>query len=178
MRPDVHFASLDYSGAQTTTDGRKEHVFVANTHTLMRSRRRLNPAGWDFANYLRNPVLLENHDWQGLPIGSARPFFQGGNLMVAVAFSKRPRAQEIELLVEEGTLRAVSAGWLTRPEHIKIIREGDKPVGLDFERQELVEVSIVTIPDDANALKVASLSIDAAEELRSEIRSLREVLKI
>ena len=68
---------------------------------------------------------------------------------------------EIRRLVEAGILKAVSVGF--KPIHSQPRRNGDKIVGEYFQRQELVETSLVSVPANPNALAVAkSLNLSAA----------------
>jgi HK97 family phage prohead protease len=110
--------------------------------------------GWDLRNFLKNPIALFNHradfpigKWRGLRVerGALR-----GNLQLAPEGTSQ-RHDEIRKLVAAGILKSVSVGFqpiLQRP------REGGVK-GILFEKQELVETSLVAIPANPNALAVA-----------------------
>lgn len=156
-----YFLDMDYQQATASAaTNRKEHVFIASDGAIMRSRRRLNPAGWQLDAYHRNPVVLENHDFNQLPIGKARAWVADAKLYAGVTFARSARAQEIEQLVEDGIIRAVSVGWLPAGQDAKPITDGSKLVSIDFNAQELIEISVVTVPDNANAVKVAAANHD------------------
>jgi HK97 family phage prohead protease len=99
---------------------------------------------WDLDNYKKNPVLLYAHDYSQLPIGRTNPYMDGGKLKFDVEFVPKeiyPFAGTVEAMVELGFLNAVSVGF--------------KPLDMDgtrIKRSELLELSIVPIPANAEAL--------------------------
>lgn len=155
----------------------KEHVFIASDGAVMRSKRRLNPSGWQLDNFHRNPVVLENHSWESLPIGKARAWVDGQRLYAGITFARSARGQEIEQLVEDGILRAVSVGWLPAGADARPVTDGSKLISIDFAAQELVEISIVTIPDNANAIKVAAARDFDGQEIIDALRAATAALK-
>ena len=75
--------------------------------------------------------------------------------MVRVQFAPTPLGQEPALLHADGYMGAVSVGF--RPLEWQIrrgIRTG-LPVGMHFHRQELLEVSVVSLPANPEALRKA-----------------------
>lgn len=166
MNATTEYLQMEYVSAQDVSeDGRREHVFVASDGSISRSRRRLNPAGWDLTSFERNPIVLENHKTDEMPIGTAKVWQEPGKLMAGITFARTARAQEIEQLVDQKIVRAVSVGWITRPEDIEFERDGGKIIALSFNKQTLIEISVVSVPDNPNALKVASFGYEQYEEL-------------
>lgn len=140
--------------------------FIGSDETPDRTGDIVMVEGWDVSNYLKNPVVLFNHD-ASKPIGKA----------VAVRINRRDKRLEFDVrfpevgeLASEGVepsehalfidtvynlykgnyLSAVSVGF-----------KGDKaePIegarGMRFEKQELLELSLVSVPANPNALATA-----------------------
>lgn len=136
--------------------------FTISTPTIDREQDRIALAGWDLANFRRNPVVLWGHDATRLPIGRAFDLrIEDAALKASVEFIpvETPEggqfAESVYRLARQGFLGATSVGF--RP--IKWDYTSDKTrgaddwfPGIDFEEQELVELSIVTVPANPEAL--------------------------
>lgn len=126
--------------------------FVLSDGSLDRHGTRINPAGWDLAAFKRNPIALFGHSG-GFPIGRWENVrVEGDKLLgrlVMAAKGTSARIDELASLVEQGILRAVSVGF-------SVIREGTRGKDpYDYMRQELLEVSLVSVPSNTNALAMA-----------------------
>lgn len=127
--------------------------------------------GWEIRNYEANPVLLWCHNASALPLGKATPIRQGKLLLADCEFftaELNPDADRVLRMLDAGIL-AVSHRFSPIEEEYAPEREtGDwrdyvyPPI--DYKRQELLEVSIVTVPGNANALPLRELA--DAEDLR------------
>ena len=127
--------------------------------------------GWELRNYEANPVLLWCHDASAMPLGKATPIRQGKQLLADCEFfgpELNPDADRVLRMLDAGIL-AVSHRFDPIEEEYNPEREtGDwrdyvyPPI--DYKRQELLEVSIVTVPGNANALPLRDLA--TAEDLR------------
>ena len=133
--------------------------FVASTSGVDRFGDVIDQNGWDISSYEKNSVVLFNHDPTQLPIGKGAVALVDGNLMIDIDFDMNdPRAAEIGRKTKEGFLNAVSVGF----NPIEATKRSDLPEdhyakganGTFFSRAELLEVSVVTIP--ANSEAVAS----------------------
>lgn len=119
------------------------YTFTGSTDTVDRVGDVVEQ-NWDLDNYKKNPVLLYAHDYSQLPIGRTNPYMDGGKLKFDVEFVPKeiyPFAGTVEAMVELGFLNAVSVGF--------------KPLDMDgtrIKRSELLELSIVPIPANAEAL--------------------------
>jgi HK97 family phage prohead protease len=115
---------------------------------------RIDPHGWDLDNYRRNPVVLWAHDALSPPIGRASNIrVEGNRLLGDVEFAPpelSPFADEIYRLVRAQFLNACSVGFA--PLEWSFAKDPDRQFGIDFKRQELLELSVVPIPANANAL--------------------------
>jgi HK97 family phage prohead protease len=110
--------------------------------------------GWELAAYRRNPVVLYAHDASSPPIGRASNLrVQGNRLLGDVEFASKeiyPFADQIYRLVRARFLNAGSVGF--QPIQYEFSRDKDRPYGIDFLRQSLLEFSIVAVPANAAAL--------------------------
>jgi len=117
--------------------------------------------GADTRNFEQNPVVLLGHDQDGLPIGKGVMIERAGQeTYLRVKFSHaNPQGKIAEAMVEEGTMRAVSIGFMPKAGgvyHPKDDAErkelGLGKYGVEFRSWELLEVSLVTVPANPNAL--------------------------
>lgn len=124
-------------------------TFTASTPAPDRAGDVIEP-NWDLDAYRRNPVILYAHDYGALPVGRAeRVWVEGSNLMIEVRFVPRDideRAWQVQRMYEEGYLHAVSVGF--RPLEWSFLDKG----GMKVEKSELLEVSCVPVPMNAEAL--------------------------
>lgn len=119
---------------------------------------------WDLDAYKQNPVVLYGHDHGGLPVGKAVSVgVVNGALKFKVQWVPReihPHAGVVADMYRLGFLKAFSVGF--RPLEIKSYADGaDRPEGLGpwgshIVRSELLEVSAVAVPANAEALIGAS----------------------
>lgn len=126
--------------------------FVLSDGSLDRHGTRINPDGWELAAFKRNPIALFGHSGD-FPIGRWENLrVEGGKLLGRLVLAARGtsvRIDELASLVEQGILRAVSVGF-------SVIEYG-KPgkSQYDYEKQDLLEVSLVSVPSNTNALAAA-----------------------
>jgi len=152
-------------------DNERRMTFVVTTAKTNRNGHRVNPDGWELANYQRNPVMLWCHDdgsWKGsgshgLPFASGeRVWIDGDYLKVAslwvpagtITGEAGELCESVLRLYRGGFLRAVSAGWL--PLEWDYVETEDGGWEVAFIRQELLEISFVPIPAEPEALRVAA----------------------
>jgi HK97 family phage major capsid protein/HK97 family phage prohead protease len=140
---------IQYRTAETAGRGLD---FVLSDGSRDRHGTRINPAGWDLSNFKRNPIALFGHS-SGFPIGTWENVrIVGGKLMGRLKLAAKgtsARIDELISLVEQGVLRAVSVGFSP-------IEEGvPGKSNFEYERQELHEVSLVSVGSNVNALAMA-----------------------
>jgi HK97 family phage major capsid protein len=140
--------------------------FVISDDTKDRHGTRINPSGWQFGDYV--PVLF-GHD--GIPVGLWENLrVEKGKLLGRLKLGREgssDRIDEIRSLVDQGILRAVSAGFE--------VHDYGKPEkgGFDFERQTLMEASLVAVPSNPNALAQArALELAFGEHAEKPARAL------
>ena len=101
--------------------------------------------GWDTKAFMKNPVMLWAHDHSIPAIGKAtKVWAEDDRLMLKGEFAPTPFAQQIKQLVEGGFINSFSVGFLAKE------MKDNK-----FIDQELLEVSFVNVPANANATMLA-----------------------
>ena len=173
-------------------DKRDEPVklsFIASTATPDRYGDIIEQSGWELSSYRKNPVILFNHNPQEMPIGKGFVEVVDNALMIDVEFDMEDeRAARIARKAERGFLNAVSVGFnpiesVPRAE----LPDGHYAKGLSgtyFPKAELLEVSIVTIPANSEAVaakdyyalinkqQAITLSTEQVEQLQAFIPQL------
>lgn len=134
--------------------------FIASDATVDRYGDIVEPKGWDLANFRRNPIFLWMHS-QYQPIGTVKKIgLEDGALIATVRFydpGDSKIADDLWRLVKKKKLRAVSVGFTVKSaDDYEYIRdESDRVTGIRYLRQELLELSLVSVPANPNALQVA-----------------------
>ena len=141
--------------------------FTFSTSATDRHRTVLNKEAWELDNFNRNGIAGYMHDVYGdgllaKPdpddvIGKARAWVEGDDLVGEITFEPsdlNEKADKVYRKIQFGSLNAVSVGFLEKGAGTM----GDKDEGQDpntyyFAGQELLEISVVNIPSNPEALK-------------------------
>ena len=124
---------------------------------------------WDLTRFSNNGIIGYMHDVYGDSwtksadpddvIGKGVAFIEDEKLIVRITFEPadlNPRADKIFRKLQFGSLHAVSVGFrATKKGHMGDEERGEDPKVYYYAGQELLEVSVVNIPSNANALKRA-----------------------
>ncbi|HMJ53573.1 MAG TPA: HK97 family phage prohead protease [Polyangiaceae bacterium] len=136
--------------------------FVASTDTVDRYGEVIEQKSWKLDAYRKNPIVLFNHNANGLfsgpetklPIGRATDVaIVGGQLEVEVAFLSQaasPLAEQCWQQVVEGGLRAVSVGFI--PHTLRSEKRNGTEVVVIADA-ELVECSLCMIPANPDCVR-------------------------
>lgn len=159
-------------------------TFVASDGTRDSAGTVLNQDGWDLDRFNKNGVIGYQHKVYGSwadtdnpdnVIGKGRAYVEDGRLMVDVNFEPKEineLAEKVYQKVLFGSLKAVSVGFLPVGDghwgEGEESRKGASPTWY-YDGQELLEVSVVNIPANPNAVRVKGL--DSSED---EMRELME----
>lgn len=183
----------------------EEKVVVgsASTRDMDRDNEIVLPQGINTDQYLKNPVLLWNHNWSGMPIGSTIDLKKTKKgLITKSKLADTSLANDIWTLVKGGHLRTYSIGFIPTKiyhkshngfgEYVEKLRqewELDKKEldGLNsiILKSILLENSMVSIPANPNALVQAissksieldEIDIDEIVKDNDKIKSLNEVI--
>lgn len=135
--------------------------FTITTDSEDRMGDVIDPKGWYFGNYERNPIVLFNHEY-GEVAGS--PPSQGKTLLIeqskhgleaVVEFHRKTRFnEELHALYRDGYMSTTSVGFwpMDRPEE-RETKNGGR--GLLFTKQDLLEWSLVAVPANPDAFGMA-----------------------
>jgi HK97 family phage prohead protease len=127
--------------------------FIFSDATVDRYGDSIDPNGWDIRNFLRNPIALFGHQG-GFPIGTWKNVqVKDGALrgrLVMAAKGTSARIDELRALRDAGILKAVSVGF-SPIESEPLMQTG----GTKYVRSELVEVSLVSVPANPNAMEIS-----------------------
>ena len=169
-QPRMRTADLRFK-VRKIEDGEKRLIeFIGSTGEVDRFNTVILQNEWILENYLKNSVFLWAHSWGDPPIGRANKVWVDGKGLKAtlnflIEFPRKglfPFADLIYDLYTEGFLHAVSVGW--QPGTTRLVDDADeiKKFGVDPKKHkqievlgqnELLELSAVPIPGNADALK-------------------------
>lgn len=150
----------------------KEKIAVASTDVLDRHGERINQEGWDLKNFKKNPVLLWGHDHNEIAVGNARNIHierAGGKprLVFTPDFhEKTEKARALKSLFDEGWLNSFSVGFIPKD------FDGKENTYL---KQELLEISAVNVPANAEATMLAYKSLRGKGFEKSIVKELTGV---
>lgn len=149
-------ALVDREPAERDAAGSLQQVaFIISDASKDRYGDTVAADGWDFTNFNTNRVLLWAHDYRSHPVGTmGEPWKTVGNKIKAVVEQWVPRdlsefAWATEQMVRQGFLNAVSVGF--RPAEYSY----NDDYSVNYIKQELLEVSVVPVPANPNALVAA-----------------------
>jgi HK97 family phage prohead protease len=117
--------------------------FVASTDLAARDGLKIPISAWRTEEYLANPIVLVNHNFQSMPIGrTVRLEATEGTLYADIEFDQQdPEAKAIESKIRRGFVNSCSVSWDT----VRI--EGDT-----IKEANLLDISVVAVPADPRAL--------------------------
>jgi len=136
--------------------------FVASDETVDRYGDVIAADGWQLKQFKKNRQFLWMHDHEA-PIGEVTDVHVEGEQLLATArFATEGvsrRADELWALVEDGVLRAFSVGFTVGSERGKdyepIFDDEERITGYRYLKPELLEISLVSVPANPNALAIA-----------------------
>ena len=168
---DTLYTKAVLHAAKANDDGQKVYTFRATTAAVDRTGEVVTLDGWQFANWEQNPVILDAHNYYGIEsiVGRGVPPLRlvDGAWEVDVAFSDTPKGQIAQQLVDEGSLRAVSVGFRSIE---RVSGKADEP--MKHTVKELLEISVVPVPANQEAVRVRQL-VAGAEDLALEVKAGR-----
>ena len=147
---------------------------------------------WDLTRYQGNGIVGYMHDVYGDSwtesadpddvIGKGEAWVEDDKLIVRITFEPvdlNPRADKIFRKLQFGSLHAVSVGFrATKKGHMGDEERGEDPKVYYYAGQELLEVSVVNIPSNANALKRSMEEEEAAREYEEKAEAPETVTDV
>jgi len=137
--------------------GERKYEFTASTSTQDRDGEVIDASGWDLRNFKKNPVIMYAHDYRTLPIGKApRVWVSKDNVLKNIVEFPPEGTYEfadiVERLVDTGYLKTESVGFIPKKWEDG---DGEKSPRRTYTKQELLEISIVPVPSNPDALRDA-----------------------
>jgi HK97 family phage prohead protease len=158
---------LALTGEPTVLAETRTVTFVFSDESVDLYGDTISARGWDWSAFENNPVALFGHDASKpeYVVGKAKNLrVQGARLVGDIEFMEagvNPTAETVYQMVKGGFLNAVSVGFT--PLEWVATKDKSRPGGIDFKRQSLMEISIVPLPANQNALALArAAGIDVA----------------
>jgi len=138
-------------------DDDRKFRFCFSDESVDRMGDTISAQGWRINDFMANPVALFAHDSSSPPIGRAsNVLIENDKLMGDIEFADAETyafGDTIYRLVKGKFLRAVSVGFM--PVEYEFSTDKDRPYGLDFKVQDLLEISVCPVPANPNALGAA-----------------------
>jgi len=163
------FFTIDIAAKE---DESREITFVISAGNVDRDGDIINPDGWDFSAWVKNPVVLWGHDYGSLPVANGkRVWVENGKVYATAKFIEPevyPFADVIYKMLVNGYLRTVSVGF--NPSEYEWIEDG---IGIHFMKQELLEFSVVSVPANPEAL-IAAGKKENPELMKAYAKGLKE----
>ena len=161
-------------------DGVKRQMFVASTDIVDRCDDIVDQASWKLDNYNANPVVLVDHEYEaGCVVGrGAVTVVDGVGLVLdVVKWSRKPAAVDVMNDVDDGIINAVSVGFSPgRMVMRRDLPDGDPRksdgYGCVYYDCELLEVSIVAVPANPQALAVRSAKSAELDALATRLADM------
>lgn len=128
---------------------------IASTNSVDRHGEVVDNNGWDLKAFKKNPVILWGHDHNEPAIGVSKKTWVEGTgkkaqLMIQpLLHDVTEKARAIKQLVEMGVIKTLSVGF----------KPLESPDGVTFTKNELLEVSMVNVPANADAMMMAYKSL-------------------
>jgi Escherichia/Staphylococcus phage prohead protease len=164
-------------------DGARRITFIASDETVDRYGDIIRASGWKLENFRRNPVLLWAHSSREPPIGRVPDIRVEGTRLIAdcdfVPEGVDPFADLVWTLIDQKFVNASSVGFMPLADP-KVIRDDDDMItGFEFNDQELLELSVVPVPANPQALAVArAFGADADAQRRLFERDERAIARV
>jgi HK97 family phage prohead protease len=132
--------------------------FIGSTEAVDRDQEILRLKGWNLKAYKKNPVVLVAHNPMDLPVARTKKVWKDQEkkaLMFDVEFPEpdvNPQSDTLYKLYKSGFMKSVSVGFRPDYDKIKYI-DGEKDQKIrEFNGQELLELSLVSIPANPEAV--------------------------
>ena len=140
-----------YIEASITKADDGSFIAIASTNSIDRHGEVVDNNGWELKAFKKNPVILWAHDHTEPALGISKKTWVEGvgkkaKLMIQpLLHDVTEKARAINALVEMGVIRTLSVGF----------KPLESPDGVTFTKNELLEVSIVNVPANSDAMMLA-----------------------
>lgn len=174
-----------FSNAAKNVDEDKRILrFIGSTEEVDRDNEVIKSSGWKLSNYKKNPVVLVNHQHQELPVAKTnKVWVEDKKLMFDIEFpdsSVHPQGDTLYKLYKNGYMNSTSVGFLPNMKKAEFGEKENDP-SITFNEQELLEISLVSVPANPQALITSknmkkAIKDEVIDEL--ELKDLKEFLQL
>lgn len=163
--------------------------FVVTDQSPDRHGDILITSGMDITEFQKNPMAFLFHDSRSWSVGTwanleKRLFTpvprMEGDLILHPAGGPVPEVEQTAWMLEHGGIRAASIGFLPDWDAVEMILDvvGTPTGGLQFNRGELVEISLVGIPANRASLVKSHVGVKLSPDANAEaVRRLKDKLE-
>lgn len=179
-KEDQEIFAYDMNDVQVKSVGENEIEMIGSTEHLDRDGEILKIDGWDLKNYKKNPVVLPSHMYWEPAIGRAKVRVEDKNLIFKIEFPPvgiNPVADIYKGLYKGGFMKASSVGFIGQ-EWKWGEKEGDPR--RTFLKHELLEISLVSVPSNPNAIlteKGIEQAVKAGKLRGDDVKVLEGLIK-
>ena len=168
-----------FSNEVKAVDDKKRVLrFVGSNEKVDRDNEIIKASGWKLANYKKNPVVLINHQHHDLPVAKAKKVWvDGKSLMFDIEFPEadvNPQGDTIYKLYKNGYMKATSVGFIPNMEKAVFGKKKGDP-NITFNEQELLELSLVSVPANPSALLTSKGVLKAVKDEVIEELELKDL---
>jgi HK97 family phage major capsid protein len=172
--------SISYVAKMAPTQGSDPQVvsFVFSDNSVDSYNDTIDARGWEWDKTGAGTVALFGHDPSSVDniVGRAHNIHVQGNRLVGdihfASAEENPKADVVRRLVLGGFINSVSVGF--QPLEWKLANDPSRPGGINFIRQQLLEISVVAIPANSNAITLArnaGIDVDRVAKMFAAPRS-------
>lgn len=144
--------------------GENELIMIGSTAGIDRDGESIDPTAWDLKQFKKNPVILPQHDYRKPAIGKAKDVkMVDGKLTFKIEFPEdgvNPEADIYRKLYKSGFMNASSVGFIGKE---WVDGDGKKSPFRKFTKVELLELSLVSIPANPEAITQAKAFLNDEE---------------
>lgn len=157
--------------------------FIVSDESIDRHNSIIKLDAWNLEGFNKNPILGWDHDvyggWRSADpdniLGRIEVSKEDGVMIGRATFEDadtNKKADKIFKKIKSGTLNAVSVGFMDKESHVgdPDEKEGEVRGVTYYDSVELVEVSVVPIPSNKNAVKKAVENGDIPELIEETLR--------
>ena len=148
------------SNAKSVDEKKRVLRFIGSNQKVDRDNEVIKADGWKLTNYRKNPVVLVNHQHYELPVAKTKKVWVDKDkkqLMFDIQFPEpevSPQGDTLYKLYKNGYMSATSVGFLPNFDKIEWGKSKGDPSAI-FNEQELLEISLVSVPANPTALLTA-----------------------
>ena len=179
-KEDAEIFAYDFKEVDVKAVGENEIDLIGSTEAIDRDGEVLKMDGWDLRAFKKNPVVLPGHMYWEPAIGRAKVRIEDKKLKFRIEFPPEginPVADVYKGLYKGGFMKASSVGFLPLEWEWG---DGEKKPRRTFLKQELLEISLVSVPANPQAIvteKGIQAALEAGKMRDNDVKILEEFIK-